>query len=166
MFLHYYVEMDKPAKQVEADLLDSPSTWMPALASGALARGEAMLAQVRARPAEAAGPTGLARSDCPEIQLGEPVRFPSKLSLPMSWDAGGRVLLPRLDADLELGSLGSMRSQLAINGRYQLPPSTDGRITDRLAFHRIAEATIKDFLDRVAIAIGSGKGGRARAPQR
>jgi hypothetical protein len=164
MFLHYYVEMDQPAEEVETDLLDEPSTWMPALAAGALARGEAMLAQVGARPARNSGPTGRDGSNCPEIQLGEPVRFPSKLSLPLAWDAGVRLLLPRLDADLELGSLGSTRSQLAINGRYQLPPSTDGRIPDRLAFHRIAEATIKDFLDRVAETLGSD--GRARRPQR
>jgi hypothetical protein len=163
MFLRYYVEMDQPATQVEVDLLDSPATWMPALASNALARGEAMLAQVGAGQALAAGPARPVDAADPEIQLGEPVRFPSKLSLPMSWDAGGH-LLPRLEADLELASLGSMRAQLAINGRYQLPTGTDSRISDRLAFHRIAEATIKDFLDQVAVTIASGPDRRARRP--
>ena len=164
MFLHYYVEMDHPATQVEADLLDSPATWMPALACVALARGEAMLAQVGDSATLPAGPGGQVDGSCLEIALGEPVRFPSKLTLPMSWDAGGRLLLPRLEADLELASLGSMCAQLAINGRYELPASTDSRIPDRLAFHRIAEATVKDFLDQVAVTIASGPDRRARRP--
>jgi hypothetical protein len=164
MFLHYYVEIDQPATQVEADLLDSPSTWMPALACAALARGEAMLAQVGDCPTLPAGPGGPVEAACLEIELGEPVRFPSKLSLPMSWDAGGRLLLPRLEADLELASLGSICTQLAINGRYEVPASTDGRMPDRLTFHRTAEATVKDFLDQVAVTIASGPDRRSRRP--
>ncbi len=70
----------------------------------------------------------------------------------MTWEPGGH-LLPRLDAELELASLGRTRTQLAISGRYDPPLGTVGRAIDRFALHRVAEATIKDFLDRVAAAL-------------
>jgi hypothetical protein len=64
---------------------------------------------------------------------------------------GGDV--PPLDANLELGSLGGDRTQLAISARYQPPLGVVGRAVDRVLLHRVAEATVKDFLDRVGAAI-------------
>jgi hypothetical protein len=52
------------------------------------------------------------------VRLGEPVQFPSRLSLPMIWEPGG-WLLPKLHAELELGPLGQGRTQLAISGRHE-----------------------------------------------
>jgi hypothetical protein len=72
-------------------------------------------------------------------------------------------LLPRLEANLELGSLGQDRTQLAISARYRPPLGVVGRAVDRVLLHRVAEATLKDFLDRVGQAIAlSQPGGAAR----
>src|SRR4029453_6453075 len=50
-----------------------------------------------------------------------PVQFPSMTSLPLTWEPVGlEGMLPRLDANLELGSLGEGRPQLAITPPY--PP--------------------------------------------
>ena len=146
MFLRYYVELDLPTDQVRSALLNAPAAWLPAMADSAAERTEPLLAEV-----------GLGRrapflTGHVTVQLGRPVQFPSKLSLPMTWEPCGR-LLPRLDGDLELGSLGSHRTQLAISGRYDPPLGTVGRTIDRIALHRIAEATVKDFLDRLAAAL-------------
>jgi hypothetical protein len=146
MFLRYYVELDLPAEQVQSALLDKPATWLPALADGAAERAEPLLAEV------GVGPSSLRIARRVTVRLGQPVQFPSKLSLPMTWDPGGR-LLPRLDGELELGTLGKDRTQLAISGRYDPPLGTVGRTIDRIALHRVAEATIKDFLDRVAAVL-------------
>jgi hypothetical protein len=146
MFLRYYVELDLPAEQVQSTLLDSPTSWLPALADGAAERAEPLLAEV------GVGPSGLRIARQVTVRLGKPVQFPSKLSLPMTWEPGGR-LLPRLDGELELGTLGTHRTQLAISGRYDPPLGTVGRTVDRIALHRVAEATIKDFLDRVAAVL-------------
>jgi hypothetical protein len=62
-------------------------------------------------------------------------------------------VLPRLDANLELGSLGEDRTQLAIGARYRPPLGVVGRAVDRVLLHRVAEATLKDFLDRLGQAI-------------
>ena len=149
MFLRYYVELDLPTEQVEPALLESPSSWLPALVDGAVERAEPLLAEV------GVGSNGLRVAKRVVVRLGQPIKFPSKLSLPMTWEPGGR-LLPTLNAELEVASLGRARTQLAISGRYDPPLGTVGRTVDRLALHRVAEATIKDFLDRVAVAIAAG----------
>jgi hypothetical protein len=146
MFLRYYVELDLPTEQVQSALLDSPSTWLPALADGAAERAEPLLAEI------GVGPSRLRVARRVTVRLGQPVQFPSKLSLPMTWEPGRR-LLPRLDGELELGTLGKDRTQLAINGNYDPPLGTVGRTINRFALHRVAEATIKDFLDRVAATL-------------
>ena len=57
-------------------------------------------------------------------------------------------LLKVLDLSV-LGSLGEDRTQLAISARYRPPLGVVGRTVDRVLLHRVAEATVKDFLDRV-----------------
>jgi hypothetical protein len=76
----------------------------------------------------------------------------------MRWEPSG-WLLPTLDGELEVGALGRHRTQLALSGSYEPPLGTVGRTVDRLALHRIAEATIKDFLDRVGTAVSTAPAG-------
>jgi hypothetical protein len=94
------------------------------------------------------------------IRLGEPVRFPSMTSVPLTWEPVGlEGVLPRLDANIELGPLGEGRTQLAISARYQPPLGVVGHALDRVLLHRVAEATLKDFLDRVGQAISLSQAG-------
>jgi hypothetical protein len=145
-FLRYYVELNLPAAQAKAALLDSPSSWLPALADGALERAKPLLAEV------GVGPARLRVTKRVAVRLGEPVEFPSRLSLPMTWEPNG-WLLPNLQAELALGPLSKSRTQLAISGRYEPPLGVVGRTVDRIALHRVAEATVKDFLDEVATVL-------------
>jgi hypothetical protein len=72
----------------------------------------------------------------------------------LTWEPVGlEGVLPQLDANLELGSLGADRTQLAISARYRPPLGVVGRALDRVLLHRVAEATLKDFIDRVGAAI-------------
>jgi hypothetical protein len=69
----------------------------------------------------------------------------------MTWEATGPDgLLPTLDGDLEVAPMGPYRSQLSISAMYTPPMGAFGRALDRALLHRVAEATVKDFLDRVA----------------
>jgi hypothetical protein len=54
-----------------------------------------------------------------------------------------------MDADLEIAALGRDRCQLSMSARYQPPLRALGRAIDHALLHRVAEATIKDFLDRI-----------------
>jgi hypothetical protein len=156
MFVRYFVELPLPAAQVEQALLDHPPGWLAEMAGAAQQRGDDLLAEVGV----GVGPLGTRLGRRVAIQLGEPVRFPSMTSLPLTWEPLGlEGLLPRLDADLELGSLGEDRTQLAISARYRPPLGVVGRAVDRVLLHRVAEATLKDFLDRLGQAILSQTGG-------
>jgi hypothetical protein len=148
MFVRYYVEVPLATARVEEAMLASPSGWLSAMAGAAQARGDELLTAV------GVGPLGPRLGRRVAIELGEPVRFPSMTSLPLTWEpVGMEGLLPRLDATIEVGSLGGDRTQLAISARYRPPLGLVGRAVDRVLLHRVAEATLKDFLDRLGQAI-------------
>jgi hypothetical protein len=148
MFVRYYLELPLPHERVEHALLGSPPEWVAALAGEAQQRGDGLLAEV------GVGPLGARLGRRVAIRLGEPVRFPSMTSLPLTWEPLGlEGQLPRLEADIEIGPLGRDRTQLAISARYRPPLGAVGRAVDRVLLHRVAEATLKDFLDRVGEAI-------------
>jgi hypothetical protein len=148
MFIRYYIELPLPVAVVKRALVGSSAGWLSAMAGEAQARGDGLLGEV------GVGPLGVRLRRQVTIQLGEPVRFPSMTSLPLTWEPVGlEGLLPRLDASLELGSLGEDRTQLAISARYRPPLGVVGQAVDRVLLHRVAEATVKDFLDRLGQAI-------------
>jgi hypothetical protein len=73
--------------------------------------------------------------------------------LPLRWEPlGVDGLLPRLDATIELGSLGQDRTQLAISAQFEPQPGPSQGV-DRGMAQRVAEATLKDFLDQLGHAI-------------
>jgi hypothetical protein len=149
MFARYFVELPMPAGSVERALLRSPQTWVPGLASRANYHGDALLAEVGF-----GGEVRIARKVA--IEFGEPVRLPSKTVIPLRWTAAGASgLFPSLDADLEVAPLGPNTTQLAMSARYVPPLGILGRVVDRTILFRVAEATLKDFLDRVAEALGA-----------
>jgi len=150
VFIRYFIEIPRPIAQVEAELLDSPGHWATEPARGAEARCRQLLVDV------GFGPPGIRLAKRVEIEFGEPIRLPSKVVLPMAWTpAGLEGLFPSLDADIELGELGPGRTQLSISARYTPPLGTLGRVLDRGVMHRVAEATVKDFLDRAAQMLSS-----------
>ncbi len=63
---------------------------------------------------------------------------------------GPHLAMPLLEADLEVGSLGHRRTQLAVAGRYCVPGSGINQHIDRGVGQRVGEMTIKEFVDRLA----------------
>ena len=148
MFIRYFVEIDAPFEAVEAAILNGPEGWIPGLAREVGDRGERLLADV------GLGQPGSHLRREVTISIGEPMRFPSKTVLPMGWKpASGGRLLPGLEADIEVAPLGEHRTQLAISARYQPPLGAIGQALDRALLHRVAEGTVKDFLDRAALKL-------------
>lgn len=148
MFVRYFLELPRPLEQVEGALLSSPEDWVPGLATAAEARGQLLLAEV------GFGAEGRRLEKQVGIELGQPFRIASKTILPMTWRATrAEELFPTLEADLEVAALGATRTQLSISARYRPPLGTLGRAIDRALLHRVAEATLKDFLDRAGEAL-------------
>ena len=52
-----------------------------------------------------------------------------------------------------MAALTPAASQLSISARYTPPLGSVGAAIDRAVLHRVAEATLKDFLDRIAEAL-------------
>jgi hypothetical protein len=145
MFVRYYVELPLPFAEAEGRLIEDPASWMPGMAGEAGARGEELLVEV------GFGPEGLRVHREVVVTVGEPVVYPSKTSVPIRWhSASAEGLFPALDADVEVGPMGPKRAQLAISARYQPPLGVVGNAIDRALLHRVAEGTVKDFLDRAA----------------
>jgi hypothetical protein len=147
MFARYFVELPISPEEVERALSQDPRRWLPGLAEHANHRGDLLLADVGF-----GGPIRIKRTVI--VELGPPVRSASKTVFPLRWAASGPAgLFPALDADVEVAPLGADRTQLAMSARYVPPFGALGRAIDRAVLSRVAEATLKDFLDRVAGAI-------------
>jgi len=150
MFVRYFVELPARFQDVEEALLAESHTWVPAAAGDAEEGGDRLLAEV------GFGSDGHRIEKRVEVDLEAPIRLLSKTILPMRWRAeGAGRLFPSLDADIEVAALGSERTQLSISGRYRPPLGPAGRAMDRMLLHRVAEATIKDFLERIGAALRS-----------
>ena len=78
------------------------------------------------------------------------------LSYPIRWSAvGARLLFPELTADLILSKRGKEETELILRGTYQPPMGLLGRIADRAVLGRVAEATVKSWMDQLAAALSS-----------
>jgi len=146
MFVYYFVQVEQPFVTVEADVL----RMIPGLGGwgeDAYRDGERLRARV--------GPQGHWQpAKKVLIEIGSPVRGSTETWIPLTWSAT-RVcaLFPRLEGDIVISEVSTSFTQIAFRGMYEVPLGTVGRTLDRVLLHRLAEATIKAFLDRIAQAI-------------
>jgi hypothetical protein len=137
----------------------------------ALAGGSRLL-----RASEAAygdGVTGLAKVGPPGtwpelsklvvIHVGDVAVTDSSARLPLRWEATGpgSGLFPALDADIAITPDGDHATMLTLTGVYRPPLGKLGELLDRAVLSRVASATIRDFVGRLALAIeGSSTQGK------
>jgi hypothetical protein len=93
---------------------------------------------------------GLAR--LVEVRFGNLLDSDDHARLALRWEAAGRGsgLFPVLDADVTLSPAGENASVLTLVGVYRPPFGALGAQLDRAIFHRVATATIRGFVTRVA----------------
>lgn len=105
------------------------------------------------------GPLGPVRglSRVVEVQLGELVAHDDSAQLALRWEVAGPGggLFPALDADITLGRVDDQATTLTLTGVYRPPLGSVGAGLDQAILHRVAVATIHDFLGRVGAAISS-----------
>jgi hypothetical protein len=144
LLIRYFLELPVGRDRVEEALESAPETWIPLLVRGASKRCDRLLAEVGFGQC-------LRVNKQVEIAVAEPRTLGETVYGPISWhDTGSAGMFPELEGDLELASLGRYRTQLAISVSYTPPFDGAGRVADRALLHRVAESTIKGFLDRVA----------------
>ena len=128
-----------------------------------LARGDSLLSV--SQDAYNGGITGLARigplGSAPGLSRLVQVRFRDLMEtndsagLALRWEAigPGGGLLPVLDADITLSPSGKQATLLTLTGAYRPPLGSLGAGLDRAILHRVAAATIRSFINRVAAGI-------------
>lgn len=148
MFLRSHVEIRvSPATAADA-LRRMPADWIPGLAVEAQDHGHRLLAEV-GFPVE-----GRRVGKQVEIELGNPIETAGRTCLPISWKAtGAQGLFPSLEGELEAAALGTELTQIGLSASYKPPFGLLGESLDRGLLHRVAEATIRDFVERVAAAL-------------
>jgi hypothetical protein len=91
------------------------------------------------------------------LEVGDPVSGSDSIRFPVRWEAvGAQWLFPHMEAELVLSELTSQITHIALRGSYRPPLEKFGAALDRLAFHRVAEATVRHFLERLAAGILEG----------
>jgi hypothetical protein len=147
VFVRDFRELDIPFDEAESALAQDPTSWLPLVASATDERGRYLLAEVGF-----GSPLRLHKRV--EVEVSEPYRLAGKTLVPIRWSTGAESSpLPVMEGDLEIAPFGPGRSQLSMNGRYTPPFGALGGTLDRALLHRVAEATVRDFVDRVARAL-------------
>lgn len=154
MLLHDFAYVAVPAERVRDRILANHGEWLAPLAAAAASEGEAL--RLRVGPMEALPMLGKTVT----VQAGEPITRGEVTVVPLVWRATGAPgLFPVLSADLEVAALDSKLTQLTLRGSYDPPLGAVGRRLDRLLMHRVAEASVRSFLRRLAEGLAATDSG-------
>ena len=139
------LSLDFPAAKNRLTLL-LRGDWLDGVSRDAYAEG--LTGQIRV------GPFGPIRgvSKLVEVSLLEPVPHDDMVVMPLRWEATGLMgrLFPVLDANLVLSRNDHNRAVLRINGVYRPPLDGVGEELDQIGLNRVATATVKSLLARIA----------------
>jgi hypothetical protein len=84
-----------------------------------------------------------------EFSIGVPIVGSNSVAYPVRWKATGATqLFPHMDAELVLAPLLDA-THLEFRGVYTPPMGPVGALLDRVALHRLAAATVRNFLERL-----------------
>lgn len=114
-----------------------------------------------AQNAYGAATAGLARvgvagiSRLVRVQACELAGTTDSAGLAIRWEAagGGSGLFPVLDADVRLAPAGEHLTLLTLTGSYRPPFGRAGEAVDRAVMHRVATATVRNFLASMAAVL-------------
>jgi hypothetical protein len=134
-----------PAAKERLTLL-TRGDWLDSVSQDAYAEG--LAGEIRVGPF--GGVPGM--SKLVRVSMLEPVPRASLVVLPLRWEATGVMgrLFPVLDGNLILGEDESGWALLRFMGVYRPPLSGVGESLDHLVLNKVATATVKSLLARVA----------------
>jgi hypothetical protein len=146
MFACHSVLLDYPSRRVAA-LVAAPShPWTIPLDGN----GDSLLAKVGVR----AGRLPIYKHV--QLTLGSlpPGPVGDSVMLPVSWEAvGGPPLFPSMEGTLHVSPEPEGTTRLTLNARYDPPLGALGELIDRSLLGRLAQATIEDFVVRLAASL-------------
>ena len=140
------VPVERPIERITERLSDG-GVWLIPHLDAAREEGESII--VRIGPGESNWLTKTVA-----VHLGKPVSGAKGFSLPIRWEATGPTgLFPRLVGTLRVTEFGPERCELTLSGRYRPPLGRAGQALDDAVLTRVARATFKSLLCRLAQAL-------------
>jgi hypothetical protein len=134
--------LELPFWRLEQVVRTGPGEWVANLEED---RAGALVTEVGV----GSGPVWIGRRVA--LRVGEPACWPGRCAVPISWQAERRPeLFPRLAGVLELTPASPERTLLVLEASYSPPARAAGELADRVLLHRVAEATVRGFLERSA----------------
>ncbi|MFQ5967685.1 MAG: hypothetical protein ACE5MI_08750 [Acidimicrobiia bacterium] len=148
VFVKYYTHLERPFSELAAAFTPQ-ALALGEWATDAYRDGERLTVKI--------GVGGLESpliAKTVELHIEDGYAGTDRAVLSLSWTATGpTALFPRMDADLMIEPLGPHATQLTFQGSYVPPLGPAGRLLDRWVLHRVAEASVKNLVDRVAMAL-------------
>jgi hypothetical protein len=146
-FVQDFKVVDHPYEQVLACF---ESGIVPLIKSG-LGPAHAESERLRIKVAPAGWPAVVAKTV--EVHPGRVRSLGDSVLFGFSWEASETSLFPRLDADLEVAPFGTQQTLVAIRGQYEPPAGVFGRRADGLVMNRLAESTMRAFLEGLCASL-------------
>jgi len=149
MFVQYYGEVMRPYDVVVGRcpvVLAQLERW----AQDSYREGEAIRGRM--------GPRGERSPVAKKVLLtiGDAVESTDARRIPLTWEATGTPgLFPKMDAELVISRVGDDLTQVKIQGHYDPPLGSVGRLIDKAFLHRIAEASTKEFVDQIVAELSA-----------
>jgi Rrf2 family protein len=136
-----HVELAAP---VVAQRLRAENSWLVPHVEAAHSEEEKVL--VRIGPG---GPGWLGKVVA--VDFATPRGTDDDLIIPVSWEATGPSgLFPRFKGELHVSALDPDRTELSLSGRYRPPLGRAGQVLDEAVLARVAHATMRSLLRRMA----------------
>ena len=142
--LHLERTLEAPIESVERVLRAGPRHWLPGCAES----GGRITAVLRYQQ----GGRHIERTI--EVEVGPVQRFAYGVSVRIEWRAARHAeLYPELEGHLRLERRDPSGARLRFDARYAPPAGQVGAVADRALMHRVARASVDDFVDRLAAAL-------------
>ena len=148
--------LELPFSRLERVLLAGPAAWVPSLEED---RDGRLVTEVGV----GSGRTWIGRRV--SLHVGEPAAAPGRCTVPISWSAESHPeLFPVLGGVLELTPVSPARTLVALEATYDAPAGAVGELADRAVLHRVADATVRGFLERAAWVLERAAGAQVPPP--
>lgn len=137
-------------------LQEGPANWMPGMYESATGKITAL---------EAGSPFGrLARYA--RIQVAAAQIEEDEVVVPVTWHSlESEALFPTFEGRLRLYRVPDGTSRLELDGHYSPPGGALGRAADAAAMYGVAQATVEDFVERIAAVLTRNALGRSVSEQ-
>ncbi len=158
MLVSDFLQVERPFAAIRAQFGSSGPAWLVDSAIAAYEEGE----QLSLRVCSGIGRVKLCKRVWAE--LSEPDVRPDRVIQRLTWRAASAAnLFPSMEAELEFSPMGASLTSITFHGSYVPPLGPVGREMNRMLLHRVAEASVRAFLHRVARRLESD---RAQASRR